>query len=53
LLSKVFIKNPISIKIISQIRDFLNPISGSSIPLPGNVSHIRDFIISHYRESYP
>lgn len=38
---------------IYQIRDFLNPISGSRIPFPGNISHTRDFTISHFRESYP
>lgn len=38
---------------ISQIRDFVNPTLGSCIPLLGNVSHTRDFTISHFWESYP
>lgn len=42
-----------NIKMTSHIRDFLNPISGSRIPLPGNISHTRDFTISHFRELYP
>lgn len=31
----------------------IHPISGSRIPFPGNISHTRDFTISHFRESYP
>lgn len=48
-LSKIIIK----FNMTSHIRDFLNPISGSRIPFPGNISHTRDFTISHFRESYP
>lgn len=31
----------------------IHPISGSRIPFPGNISHTRDFTISHFRETYP
>lgn len=46
-------KGSVFCKNIYHIRDFLNPISGSRIPFPGNISHTRDFTISHFRESYP
>ena len=46
-------KGSVFCKNIHHIRDFLNPISGSRIPFPGNISHTRDFTISHFRESYP